>query len=175
MHLQKAQIEISDSDDVPFASMRPTDFGVFAGLIELDQNSDDLAIQEKQIWQLAHILFDDYDDDISAGVPDDLADEFDDRIRKDRLCRFWQELVKDKVTEDLAKNLPHEEDAITHLTAGNARAACNSLLEAKDSHLATLIAQIGGDQVFRDGVRRQIEEWRNSSMLSEMTDSVRAL
>jgi nuclear pore complex protein Nup98-Nup96 len=175
MHVQQERTRVSDEDGVPLAAMMRTDFGAFATLIKVNESSDDLALQEKQIWELAHILFDDFVDDISMGVPDELEHEFDDRIRKDRLLRFWQDLVKDKVNEDLAKNLPHEEDAIIHLTAGNVRAACKSLLEAKDFHLATLVAQIGGDQAFREAVRGQVEEWRKNDMLSEMTDSVRAL
>jgi nuclear pore complex protein Nup98-Nup96 len=177
MHFQKSRTEISDFDEIPVASMESTSFGSLASLIDIEQTAvDPLAMQEKQIWSLAFILFDDFTDDVSLGVPDDLRDEFAHRVRKDRLCRFWRDIVvKEKVAKDLAKNLSREEDAIVHLTAGNVKAACTSLLEAKDFHLTTLVAQAPGDQVFREGIRGQIDEWRESNMLSEMTDPIRAL
>lgn len=69
----------------------------------------------------------------------------------------------------------NEEKAIASLSGHRIPDACGHLLNGKDFHLATLVAQIGGRESVRKGVREQLNEWHESKILSEFTPQIRAL
>ena len=104
--------------------------------------------------------------------------QYANRIRKDRLTKFWSVRVGRKHFKNItaaAKNSP-EEAALWHLTVKNVAGACDALEAAKDYHLTILIAQIEhADDVFQEDMESQIEAWREQSIVSEMSEPIRAL
>ncbi len=163
---------IATTEGVSHARLLSTSFAQFSQQVD---GKDQRSSHEKLVWELAHILFDDYDDDISAGVPEHERPQFQQRIRKDRLSRFWQQLVQDSASNAVSVASTAEERAIAHLSAYNIEDACGALLQGKDFRLATLVAQIGGDKVMREDMGNQIKEWRRLNVLSEFTEPIRAL
>ena len=130
---------------------------------------------EQPAWELAKILFDDYDDDISDGVPPSYRREFQDAIRKDRLSVFWEKLCREKGSEAVSVAATAEERAIAYLSMHGLVEACDVLVQGRDFRLAILVAQVGGSQTIRDGIASQIDAWRRLNVLSEMTEPIRTL
>ncbi|KAL1621746.1 hypothetical protein SLS54_005269 [Diplodia seriata] len=130
---------------------------------------------EQEVWKLASILFDSLSaDDIPEGVPNDLQ-TFENQIRTLKLSEFWKSIVLADADRQARLATSAEERAIARLSSHSVTEACDALIEGKDFRLATLIAQIGGPQSSREAIAEQIEEWRTQHVLSEMSDSVRAL
>lgn len=133
---------------------------------------------DREVYQLAHILFDNYEDDFSAGLTSKQKKEFADRIRKDRLTDYWDLLIGRRHYNDItaAEQRNLEEAALWYLTLHDITGACNCLMLAKDYHLATLVAQIDqADDIFQEDIATQIEAWREQSIISELSEPVRAL
>lgn len=152
--------------------MSSTNFDQFSQLVK---SEDPRSSHEKLVWELAHILFDDYDDDISSDVPKEKGMNLLHRVRKERLSNFWRRLVQDASGMAASSATTAEERAIAHLSANNVEDACSDLLHGKDFRLATLVAQIGGDKTMREDMGNQINEWRRLNVLSEFTEPIRAL
>jgi nuclear pore complex protein Nup98-Nup96 len=160
-------------DGVPFARNASSDFRFF---IQLSTGSSAQAEQERYVWQLANILFnDDIEDDISAGVPPRLREKFLHRIKKDRLSRLWENIVRQKHGQDLDNIASPEERALALLTSHRIEDACKVLVESGNLHLATLLAQIGRDRTIRLDMQKQVESWRQHNVFSEMNEPIRAL
>ncbi|KAE8133421.1 nuclear protein 96-domain-containing protein [Aspergillus pseudotamarii] len=169
---QKKQTTISHVDDVPLARLTKADFQQFAQTSSSLADSD----QERLLWQLVNILFnDEIEDDISAGVPPQLRSRFIHRIKKDRLSRLWEGIVREKHAHTLGKASSAEEQAIYLLCSHRVEEACNVLIASQNLHLATLIAQIGRDPTSRADMAKQIEMWQQHNVYSEMTEPIRAL
>jgi nuclear pore complex protein Nup98-Nup96 len=133
---------------------------------------------EREVYQLAHILFDDYEDEFSTGLTAQQKRQFAHRIRKDRLTDFWDLLVGRRHYQNItaAETRSLEEAALWYLTVHDVTGACNCLMKAKDYHLATLVAQIDqADEVFQEDIKAQIEAWREQSIIPEMSEPIRAL
>ena len=129
---------------------------------------------EQSVWELASILFDDQDSE-AYGVPAALKGRYDHRIRKDRLIHFWKQQCQETAMKAVSAAPNAEERAVAHLSAHNVVEACDALAQGKNFRLATLIAQIGGDQIMRDDVTTQIAKWRELNVLSEITEPIRVL
>lgn len=147
----------------------PVPFKDFVG------GAPDGAEMEKQIWELAGILFDDHIDELSSGIPESQRSTYEDRIRKDRLSDFWETLCQKEGYDAVATATTAEERALANLTMHRVVDACDNLIEGKDFRLATLVAQIGGDKVMQEDMKAQIDQWRSLKTLSEMTEPIRAL
>lgn len=169
---QRKSTSISIVEGVPYAEASSTNFDQFSQLVN---SRDKPSSHEKLVWELAHILFDNYDDDISGDVPKDCRLQLEHRICKERLSNFWRRLVRDSASNAASAATTAEERAIAHLSANNIENACDNLLLGKDIRLATLVAQIGGDKIMREDMANQINEWRRLNVLSEMTEPIRAL
>ena len=100
---------------------------------------------------------------------------YDHRIRKDRLIVFWKSQCQETALKAVSTASNAEERALAHLSAYNVAEACDALVQGNDFRLATLIAQIGGDQIMRDDINAQIAKWRELNVLSEITEPIRAL
>lgn len=150
------------------AQLQKTAFDDIASLVQPDSE------YEKCVWQLASILFDDQDSE-AYGVPAAHKDKYDHRIRKDRLIAFWEQLCDTSAKQAVSEAKGAEERAIAHLSAHKIVDACDALVQGKDFRLATLVAQIGGDEVMRDDMGTQIEAWRDLNVLSEMSHPIRTL
>lgn len=129
---------------------------------------------EKSVWQLASILFDDQDSE-TFGVPALQKEKYDHRIRKDRLIAFWEQICDSSAKTAASEATSAEERAVAHLSANKVVEACDALVKGKDFRLATLVSQIGGDNIMRDDIAAQIGAWRDLNVLSEMTEPIRAL
>ena len=161
--------EISSEHGVPFAKAQPLPFHA----VFLDDVSE--FNHEHLVWELASILFDNYDDNHNEGLTDAQREVFKTRIIKERLSEFWAQICQGKALDALTAAPSAEERAIAHLSMHNTVEACDALVEGKDFRLATLVAQIGGDQIIHQDMTTQINEWRNLNVLSEMSEPIRAL
>lgn len=133
-------------------------------------------MEETLIWHIGNILFnDDIEDDISAGVPPQLRAQFAHRIKKDRLSRLWETIIRETHKHDLDKIDSPEESAVHLLCAHRVEEACRVLNQSRNHHLATMVAQIGRDPTVQEDMANQVEAWRQSNVYSEMTEPVRAL
>lgn len=150
------------------AKLQQTPFKNIASLVQPPSQ------YEQSVWELASILFDDQNSE-AYGVPAAHKATYDHRIRKDRLINFWKRQCQETAMKAVSAAPNAEERAIAHLSANNVVEACDALVQGKDFRLATLVAQIGGDQIMRDDVTAQIAKWRELNVLSEITEPIRAL
>ena len=169
LSMQRVCSKIVVENAIPHAIPQPIPFRAFL------EGVPKKAEYERSVWELASILFDDYDDDISASVPPAQRAHFEYRIRKDRLSIFWERLCEKKGYDAVSAAPTAEERAIAHLSMHKTVEACDVLLEGKDFRLATLVAQIGDGQMMRQDIAVQIDEWRRLNVLSEITEPIRAL
>lgn len=168
LSVQRQQSVIKSVDGAPLARMANINLTQFA----LAPGPE----EERLIWQLTNILFnEDIEDDISAGVPPKLRSQFAHRIKKDRLTRLWERVIRDRHNHKLDRIRSPEERAVHLLCAHRVEEACKVLIDSQNIHLATLVAQIGRDATSRADMAKQIEVWRQNNVLSEMTEPVRAL
>ena len=150
------------------AQLQQTPFKNIASLVQPPSQ------YEQSVWELASILFDDQNSE-AYGVPEAHKAAYEHRIRKDRLIHFWKRQCQETAMKAVSAAPNAEERAIAHLSANNIVEACDALVQGKDFRLATLVAQIGGDQIMRDDMTAQIAKWRELNVLSEITEPLRAL
>lgn len=160
---------IDDSSNVPFAKL-PENFKLSA-FCDQRATRDPAAMHEKLVWELASILWDD------VVVPEELKEvpSISNRLRKDKLSSFWQKLVTPASNRSIGLAKSNEEKAIVSLSAHNVPDACGHLIAGKNFHLATLIAVIGGKESIRKDIKQQISDWKQSKVLSEFSQPIRAL
>lgn len=165
----KAITIINDSGNVPFATL-PGKFS-FSDFFDDRSIKNPAVAHEKLVWELASILFD------NIIVPDELRGipNIMDRLRKDRLSGFWEKLVDHDSSQQVAIVKSNEEKAIASLSGHRISDACGHLLNGKDFHLATLVAQIGCKESIRKDIREQLSEWQKSKILSEFSPAIRTL
>lgn len=175
---QKSQTDISSVDGLPFAQLSPRrrDFTALRERILGTSISNDL---ERQTWALCNILFnDELQDDISAGVPHHLRAQYLHRIKKDRLSRLWETIIRETAASSVVDiaNIPNpEERAVAYLCSHRVEEACQCLIESRNYHLATLVSHIARDRAVQDELKAQIDSWYESKSVSEMTEPIRAL
>ncbi|KAK5359009.1 hypothetical protein LTR20_003283 [Exophiala xenobiotica] len=170
--LADAQIKLVEN--VPFAKHNA---------VPLSQARDQVIKQgassdELDVYELAHVLFDDYDDEFTFGLSRQQKREFHPRIQKDRLSKFLADLVWRRHAEKIqaSEKSSAAAAAILHLTAKNVKAACDALTREKDIHLTLLVAQIEqADDTFQNDLAEQIDAWRQQGVLSEMSEEIRAV
>ncbi|RAL17550.1 nucleoporin family protein [Aspergillus homomorphus CBS 101889] len=174
LEAQREQTIIKPVDGVvPFARLARADFQKLSATAS---SSTGVTDQERLLWQLANILFnDELEDDISAGVPQEVRSQFSHRIKKDRLTRLLEGIIRQKQAQKLGKVGSAEERAVHLLCAHRVEEACSVLLSGQNPHLATLVSQIGRDTTVREDLAKQVDMWRQSNAYSEMTEPVRAL
>ncbi|KAI9373807.1 nuclear protein 96-domain-containing protein [Aspergillus egyptiacus] len=171
LEMQRRQSTITRVDGIPFARLGPVDFEQFSKALQSVQSD-----QERVIWQLANVLFnDDIEDDISAGVPPQLRPKYLHRIKKDRLSRLWEGIVRERNAHALGKANSPEERAIHLLCSHRVEEACSVLMSSQNFHLATLVSQIGRDPTMCRDMAQQIDMWRQHNVYSEMIEPIRAL
>jgi nuclear pore complex protein Nup98-Nup96 len=68
-----------------------------------------------------------------------------------------------------------EEKAIAALSGHRVADACGHLVNGKNFHLATLVAQIGCKESMRTDMREQLAEWQKSRVLSEFSQPIRVI
>ncbi|RKF72224.1 Nucleoporin NUP145 [Golovinomyces cichoracearum] len=160
----KAIAVIDCSSGVPMAALPKP-------LLFTDFIDDHTPHHEKLVWQLASILWD------PLQIPEELREipHIISRIRKDNLSKFWKKMVDDSSSRQVALARCHEEKVIACLSGHKIDDACSYLVNIGDLRLSTLIALIGSKDSIKDDIRFQIDAWKKSNMLSEMTQPIRAL
>ncbi|KAJ5701770.1 hypothetical protein N7488_009318 [Penicillium malachiteum] len=168
LEVQRQQSTIQRIDGIPLVRMTKINLRQFA----FSHGPE----EERLTWQLANVLFDDdIEDDISAGVPTQLRSKFAHRIKKDRLTRLWEGIVRDRHTQGLDLARSPEERAFRLLCSHRVEEACKTLMDSGNLHLATLVAQIGRDATLRADMAKQLETWRNETTLGEIMEPLRAI
>lgn len=168
LDIQKQLSTIRRVDGTPFARLGKIDLRQFA--------VSPVKGEERLVWQLVNVLFnDDIEDDISAGVPPQLRPQFAHRIKKDRLNRLWEGIIRERQAQSLDLVRSPEERAVHLLCSHRVDEACQTLVDSQNLHLATVVAQIGRDATSRADMANQIDTWRQNNVLSEMSEPVRAL
>lgn len=152
-------------DDVPHAFLS-ADFTleIHALLVE---EKDAASKHERTMWELVAILFGDIN-----HVESEVDQE---QQRKERFSKFWKCVVDEATAKHAESVSSAEEKAVIYLSGYDIWQATEALLKGRDFRLGTIIAQIGGDQATRDGMKGQIDEWRRANVLSEMSRSIRVL
>jgi len=161
MKMLGKQLEISDisaKDGIPAAKLH-NDI-TFNDLASVAVDDTVPAKHEKAMWQLASILFD-------SNVPQ--------HERKTKLQSYWRDTTKATASKHIETYSTAEEKAIIQLSTHDIWAASETLSTGRDFHLATMIAQIGGDQSMRQGLAGQMKHWLQVDVASEMTPAVRTL
>ncbi|KAJ5264411.1 hypothetical protein N7505_008332 [Penicillium chrysogenum] len=172
LDVQRLQSSIQRIDGTPLVRMAKVDLSQFP----LSPSTRSQSEEERLVWQLLNILFnDDIEDDISAGVPPRLRQQFAHRIKKDRLTRLWEGIIREKHSQDLDLIRSPVERAVHLICSHRVEEACKTLIDSQNPHLATIVAQIGRDATSRADIANQIDVWRQNNILSEMSEPTRAL
>lgn len=133
---------------------------------------------ELDIYELGHVLFDDYDDEFSRGLSRQQQQEYAGNIRKDRLSKYLSSLIWRRHGDHIkaSEKSSSAEAAILYLTAKNIKAACEILMKEKNFHLTLLVAQIASpDSTVQQDITEQLNAWREQGVISEMSEEIRAL
>lgn len=162
-----------DNGGIPYAETTAGfEFGQFAQLVKVDSPA---GVHEQHVWQLASILFDDVSGELPDGISSDQLTDLEWRLRKEKFSDFWRKLVQSDADKQAYKSATAEERALQHLSSYNVQEACTALIEGMNFRLATMVAQVGGDEVMRDEVGHQLDAWRDLNVLSEINEPIRAM
>jgi nuclear pore complex protein Nup98-Nup96 len=180
LELQKQHTELLQRDDeqaeVPQA-ITPAELH-FATLARVETGASSLNQQEKAIWELSSILFDPLDvaaGELLDGMSDEQVEEFEPRLRLERLQIFWSDFIATAVDSRIKSTRSVEEKALLLLTKNDVVAACQLLMDAGDIKLATLVAQLPGSETTREVMKQQVQMWQERKDWSEFSDAHKAL
>ncbi|KAG5953175.1 hypothetical protein E4U53_006552 [Claviceps sorghi] len=164
LHAQDKVTEIKVVNDVPMAVLRARSL---LDVFHHQQMSAPAHAHEKRVWELASILFDSVSG-VSSSEPEHL-------LRKEKLIRFWTELVEPASTTNIGLAGSHEEKAVASLAGHRVAEACKHLIDGKDFRLGTLVSLIGTSDAARKDMKDQLKAWHDSKMLSEFPEAIRAI
>lgn len=166
IRIQRKAAHIQIVDGAPYASS-PSDLS-FAEFADAVDGNDPASEHEKLMWLLAAILFDNFYDE-----------EVHDLSRKDVVSGFWRSLVTDSAKKDTGSRNSSEEHALIQLSAFDVWGATETLLSGRNFRLATMVSQMAADSTGgaeqRKDMSRQIDDWRTSNTLSEISPTIRAI
>ncbi|KAI1608049.1 nuclear protein 96-domain-containing protein [Exophiala viscosa] len=167
-------VEVKLVDKVPFVKHSAVPFSrVQEHVAQGGPGTDEL-----DIYELAHVLFDDHEDEFSFSLNPQQKQDFQTRIYKDRLSKYLGALVWRRHGEQIkaAEKVSAATAAVLHLTARNVKAACDVLMKDKNFHLMLLVSQIEqADETFQSDIANQIAAWHEQGIISEVTEEIRAL
>ncbi|KAL7820605.1 nuclear protein 96 domain-containing protein [Trichoderma gracile] len=161
---QDVVTEIRLVEGVPHATLHVTSL---KSLYHHKNTNDAASIHEKQVWELASILFDDLD---NLGSTDE-----EHLVRRNKLSQFWSDLVEQASSTAVGLAATSEEKALACLAGHRIPEACKHLLDGKNFRLATLLPMIGTSEVAKREMREQIKSWLDSKMLSEFSEAIRTI
>ncbi|KAH6894313.1 nuclear protein 96-domain-containing protein [Thelonectria olida] len=125
------------------------------------------SIQEKQVWELASVLFDDVvaqDSEVASHL-----------LRRAKLSQFWTDLVDQASSTIISLAGTPEEKAVACLAGHRIIEACKHLLDGRNFHLGTLVPLIGNSDAAKKDMREQIKAWQESKAISEFSESIRTI
>ncbi|KAL6361849.1 hypothetical protein LRP88_05327 [Fusarium phalaenopsidis] len=155
--------EIRVVDDIPVASLKAASL---KDVFHHQDMNDPSSMQEKHVWDLASILFDDLEP--HPTQPEHL-------IRRAELSHFWTDLVDQASSTTIGLAGSSEEKAVACLAGHRVTEACKHLLDGKNFRLATLVPLIGTNDAAKKDMREQLKAWHDSKMLSEFSESIRTI
>lgn len=169
LHLDRSQIDLVDG--IPTASIDSTiRFADFASLFDAGDRS-----HEANIFRLGVALF----DEIDTNLPIDASEELSGRImevrRKIALSRWLQDAVSPAIDAELVKTNSQPAKLFSLLSGNQVERAVQSAIEGNDMRLATLMAQIGGGEAFREEIQRQLDDWKKYKANSLISAEYRRL
>jgi nuclear pore complex protein Nup98-Nup96 len=165
---QMQATEIGLVDDIPFAQLRhvPVE-SLFHDRDNIDCAEESFAFRyEKQVWQLAGILF----DRITPKKGETAA-----AARKAKLSAFWEDLVDNTTVKAMELAKTCEEVAIAALAGRKKMEACTNLLQGGNFRTATLVALLGSSEQAKIDMKIQLKQWREDSVLAEFSEPMRAI
>lgn len=157
--------------------------GIPVALIDSDIRFNDFAARfdsgdrshEANLFRLGVALF----DEIDLRLPDDSPEELVLRIsevrRKLALSRWLEDAVAPAVDAELTTAASRPAKVFTLLTGNQVDRAVQSAIEGNDLRLATLLAQIGGPDNFRNEVQRQLNDWQHYKSTSLISPEYRRI
>ncbi|KAG5976791.1 hypothetical protein E4U55_007244 [Claviceps digitariae] len=164
LHAQDKVTEIKLVNDIPMAVMHTDSL---LDIFHHQQMKAPANVHEKQVWELASILFDRVPA-VNSGEPEHL-------VRKERLTRFWTELVEPASSTNIGLAGSSEEKAVASLAGHRVAEACKYLVDGKNFRLGTLVPLIGTSDAARKDMKNQLRAWHDSNMLSEFSEAIRAI
>ncbi|PHH80607.1 hypothetical protein CDD82_1649 [Ophiocordyceps australis] len=164
LRAQDQMTEIKCVNGVPMASLHPKSL---ANMFHNEYVHDPAHTHEKNVWELASILF---DRQTSATET-----EQDDLARKNKLSTFWADLVEPACTTNIGLARSNEDKAVACLAGHRIAEASKHLLDGKNFCLATLVPLMGTSDSAKKDMREQIRAWHDSKMLSEFSEAIRTM
>ncbi|KAK2591656.1 hypothetical protein QQS21_010641 [Conoideocrella luteorostrata] len=164
LRAQDKVTEIKLVNDVPMATLRAKSLQDVFHHHEMNHPAN---INEKRVWELASILFDNISG-ANPGEPEDLT-------RKQKLTRFWTELVEQASTSNIGLAGSSEEKAVASLAGHRIAEACKFLLDGRNFRLGTLVPLIGTSNAAKKDMKEQLKAWHDSKMLSEFPEAIRTI
>lgn len=169
-----ASSEVAVTGGIPHVQHQALPFSYLAEHLTTQSTS----AAELDLYELLHILFDDYEDEFTHDLSSRLKEQYEPQIRRDRLTKFLSTHILRKQSDRIA-HIETENPtaaAILRLTAKDVKGACDALHKAKNYKLMVLISQLeNAGENFHDDIRAQIDAWGEQRVLSEMTEDIRAL
>ncbi|KAI5464757.1 nuclear protein 96-domain-containing protein [Mariannaea sp. PMI_226] len=156
------QIQIVDG--VPKASLHTNNLKDIFHQQEMNAPAN---IQEKHVWELASILFDEV---VNQGRKDPSH-----LLRRAKLSQFWTDLVDQTSSTTISLAGTHEEKTVACLAGHRVTEACKHLLDGKNFRLGTLVPLIGTSDEAKKDMREQIKAWQESKVLSEFSEPIRTI
>lgn len=162
----------SSSDLVPEVKHKEVPFSTLSSRLS---NADQSVIET---YNLAHVLFDDYEDEFTQGLTKPMQKKHMHNIRKDRLTQFLVNHISqslDSTTKSLEKSDPLRA-TVLRLVANDIKGACQLLKKQKNFRLMLAVSQLdSADSAFMDAMQHQLDAWREQKSLSEFDLDIRAL
>ena len=157
LRLHFEQSHIDSSNGVPTATLDPAiRFLDFARLFDAGDRT-----HEANIWRLGIALFDEIDLRLPSDSSEDLMQRISEIRRKLALSKWLENAVSTSVDHDLLATSENHPAKIFALLSGNqVDRAVQSALDGNNMRLATLISQIGGPEIFREEMMRQLDDWQ---------------
>lgn len=169
LHLTRTDVELFDG--VPTARL---DTSIrFADFARLFENGD--RSHEANIWRLGVALFDEVELKLPPGSDDDLIIRIAEIRRKLALSKWLENAVVPLVDHDLVSANGTPEKIFTLLSGNQIDRAVQAAIDGNDMRLSTLVAQVGGSEVFREEVLRQLEDWQKYKVNPLLSSAYRRL
>ncbi|ORY52187.1 nuclear protein 96-domain-containing protein [Leucosporidium creatinivorum] len=137
--------------------------------------------EEANLWRLGQALFDEIP---QLAIPSTFGSEerryVEEEVRRRRRVEGWlEEVVRGEVEDELRSLASGGSKAegvrrvFTLLSGHQIERACEAALEAGDLRLATLVAQAGGDDEYREDLYLQLAKWREYKVDSHIDPAYR--
>jgi nuclear pore complex protein Nup98-Nup96 len=171
-HLSNTRLE-PDAEGIPLATPSPS--LNFASMVSLYLPSDHSF--EASLFRLGHALFDDMDLQLADSVSQEVKSRVEGLRRKTALSAWLEEAVSSAVEADIRDNFTASaaSTSFAYLTGNQVEKACEAAMDGGNANLATLIAQSGGDALFRADLQEQLRVWRDQKVDVHMDEHVRKL